>query len=92
MSSGIDLSKIPAMTPPAGVIPNFIDPETLAPLAKYIMYITTVLMFLIFCLRVYVRLRVTNSWGADDCERFFQIVPYYYRNWDAADRQVKFSA
>lgn len=71
MSSGIDFSKIPAMAPPEGVIPNFDDPETLAPMAKFIMYITSILMFCLFCLRSFVRLRVTHSWGADDCEHFF---------------------
>lgn len=68
MSASIDLSQVPAMAPPAGVTSNFVDPETLAPLAEYIIYITTILMALFFCLRVYVRLGVTHTWGADDCK------------------------
>lgn len=42
MAPNIDYSKIPAMIPPPGVMSNFANPESLAPLAKnlYIDYIS----------------------------------------------------
>lgn len=65
---GLDLSKIPAAPPPPGIIPNFIDPPSLANMPRIFTYITLPPMILFLAMRMYVRIFVTHKIGLDDCE------------------------
>ncbi|KAK8118013.1 uncharacterized protein PG998_006294 [Apiospora kogelbergensis] len=60
------ISNYPAMAPPAGVTPNFVDPFSLAPSARITIYVTLPLMVIVLALRLYVRIRITHAMGADD--------------------------
>lgn len=66
--STFDPSQFPALTPPTGVIPNFIDPPTRAPATRVVVCVTLALMLGFVSLRIYTRLRVTRTFGADDCK------------------------
>ncbi|TGJ80419.1 hypothetical protein E0Z10_g8347 [Xylaria hypoxylon] len=62
----MDLSQIPGAEPPPGVTPNFDNPYSLAPLCLIVISITLPLVVLFLGLRLYVRLWVKRSTGADD--------------------------
>lgn len=66
--SSFDPSQVPALTPPAGVIPNFIDAETRAPLVRSVACVTMALMLVFLTLRMYTRFRIIGSFDADDCK------------------------
>lgn len=62
-----DLDSTPVVPPPPGRTPNFTDPESrcyqlIIPIAVY-----TALIVVLVSLRIYSRLRITRSFGADDC-------------------------
>lgn len=80
-SLGFDLSKIPAAPPPPGVIPNFVDPPSLANMPRIFTYVTLPPMILFLAMRMYVRIFVTHKIGLDDCEfpetSFGQVIPAY---------------
>ncbi|KAI1335016.1 hypothetical protein F5Y15DRAFT_399312 [Xylariaceae sp. FL0016] len=61
----VDLSTIPAGPPPAGVVPNFIDPESKSSDVYLAIYITLPVMILCMSLRAYARVR-TGLLGLDD--------------------------
>ncbi|KAJ2985612.1 hypothetical protein NUW58_g5436 [Xylaria curta] len=60
------LEQIPALPPPAGAQSNFESPETREDLAKVVVGLTYSLMLVFLALRIYTRVRITNSLGADD--------------------------
>ncbi|KAI0479748.1 hypothetical protein F4859DRAFT_448704 [Xylaria cf. heliscus] len=60
------LEQIPALPPPQGVQSNFDHPETREGLAKIVVGLTYGLMLIFLALRIYTRVRVTNSLGSDD--------------------------
>lgn len=62
------LEHIPALPPPPGVQSNFENPETREGLAKIIVSLTYGLMLIFLAMRIYTRVRITNSLGIDDCE------------------------
>ncbi|KAI1121345.1 hypothetical protein F5Y10DRAFT_282568 [Nemania abortiva] len=62
----MDPSRIPAAAPPSGVVPNFVNPESLAPICLIVIAITLPLMVIFLALRVYVRFWVSRKAGADD--------------------------
>ncbi|GAP82405.1 putative integral membrane protein [Rosellinia necatrix] len=62
----LDLSQIPGAKPPPGVIPNFDNPYSLAPVCLIVISITLPLTVVFLGLRLYVRLRVKRTTGADD--------------------------
>lgn len=62
------IATYPAMTPPAGVTPNFVDPYSLAPGGRIIIYVLLPLMVISLALRLYTRIHITHTIGADDCE------------------------
>lgn len=64
----MDLSNVPALAPPPGVVPNFVNPESLAPLCLIVIAFTLPLMVLFLALRLYVRLRISSATGADDSQ------------------------
>lgn len=65
--SFLDPSQIPAMTPPDGVLPNFVDAETRAPAARVVVCVGLALMLAFITLRIYIRLKVKSIFEADDC-------------------------
>lgn len=62
------LDQIPALPPPPGVQSNFDSPETREDLAKIVVGLTYGLMLVFLAMRIYTRIRITNSLGVDDCE------------------------
>lgn len=62
------LDQIPALPPPTGVQSNFNTSETRDGLARIVVSLTYALMLVFLALRIYTRVRITNSLGADDCE------------------------
>ncbi|KUI66481.1 hypothetical protein VM1G_02343 [Cytospora mali] len=62
----MDLSQIPVMAPPPGVVSNFVNPVSLAPMCLAVITVTLSLMILFVALRFYARLRMSHAMGADD--------------------------
>lgn len=62
------LEILPALPPPPGVTPNFIDPPSCADLGKGFVYTFLPLMVCFVILRIYTRARVSRGFGVDDCE------------------------
>lgn len=60
------LATIPAIPPPPGVIPNFENPYSLAPIGRAVLGVTFPLMIIAIASRLYTRLWVTRSIGPDD--------------------------
>lgn len=65
---GVDISKIPALAPPPGVIPNFVNPVSRAYQPRIAVGICFPIMAVFVLLRVYCKLFVTQNWGFDDCK------------------------
>lgn len=59
----------PAMAPPEGEIANFIDPEDISSPVYASGYACTFIAFCIVALRIYTRLAIKHSFGADDGRR-----------------------
>ena len=62
----IDLTNYPVIPPPPGVTPNFVDPETRAPLVIVFSAISLGLMLPIVVARLYTKAWVLCSSGWDD--------------------------
>ncbi|KAF4626878.1 hypothetical protein G7Y89_g11280 [Cudoniella acicularis] len=62
----VDLSEIPAGTPPPGVVPNFVNPESRAPALVAICILMIVLTVPSVATRFFVRLRISKNPGLDD--------------------------
>ncbi|KAI0544893.1 hypothetical protein F4679DRAFT_589002 [Xylaria curta] len=60
------LEQIPALPPPPGVQSNFDNPETREGPARIVVGLTYGLMLIFLALRIYTRVRITNSLGIDD--------------------------
>ncbi|GAP83174.2 hypothetical protein SAMD00023353_0401820 [Rosellinia necatrix] len=60
------LRQIPALPPPPGVQPDFNTTESRAELARIVVSLTYGLMLIFLAMRIYTRVRITNSMGADD--------------------------
>lgn len=58
----------PAMTPPPGVQPNFIDPPNFANTALVVELIFLILSTLAVIIRAYTKLRVNKKLDLEDCE------------------------
>ncbi|KAI0544538.1 hypothetical protein F4679DRAFT_591313 [Xylaria curta] len=58
--------KTPTGTPPPGVISNFVNPPTQAPILSTGIYVIIPLMLLFFSARIFTRAYVTRALGADD--------------------------
>lgn len=63
---GVDPTKVGAGPPPPGVVPNLVDPPSVAWAARVSVYATLPLMILFLALRLYVRVR-SRILGFDDC-------------------------
>ncbi|KAI1455295.1 hypothetical protein F4805DRAFT_436287 [Annulohypoxylon moriforme] len=62
----MDLDNYPAIPPPDGVIPNFVDPYSLTPPGRIVISVTLGLMVIAVVSRLYTRLWITRAFGADD--------------------------
>jgi hypothetical protein len=60
------LEHIPALPPPPGVQSDFDSPETREGLARIVVGLTYGLMVIFLTMRIYTRVRITNSLGIDD--------------------------
>ena len=63
---GVKLSEVPALAPPHGVVPNFIDPESRAPGVIMALGIITAIMLIFVILRMYTKSFVTKAIGWED--------------------------
>lgn len=63
---GMDPTQVPAGTRPSGIIPNLVDPPSVAWGARAAVYATLPPMILFLTLRLYVRVR-SRILGSDDC-------------------------
>jgi hypothetical protein len=66
----------PAIAPPPGVLPNFVDPDTLW---RWDVLCMTVCLFFTtvpFVLRCYVRMFIKREWVLEDCEYFRNCYTY----------------
>lgn len=66
MVADSDLSEISAVPPPPGHVSNFINPPSLAPWYRGIIFSFVPLMLVFLVLRLYTRLRIVRKWGWDD--------------------------
>lgn len=64
------LMHIPVHPPPPGVTSNFIDPLSRAYQTRIAIGVMLALMVPLLFLRLYTRLRVTKTFGLDDCMSF----------------------
>ncbi|KFA70215.1 hypothetical protein S40285_04426 [Stachybotrys chlorohalonatus IBT 40285] len=62
----MDPTQMPAGVPPEGVMPNFVDPPSLSPVYRGIIYSFVPLMFVFVVCRLYVRTRTFRDFGFDD--------------------------
>lgn len=69
--SRYDPRNTPLLPPPPGVKPNFQNPQTRAPQAHITVSVCSVLSVIFVVLRVHRRLRLSRSWGLDDCTCVF---------------------
>lgn len=71
---GMDLDMIPSMAPPPGVVPNFINPVTLADPILAVCTATSVLAVILLCMRLYSTTRITRSASYDDAASVIALV------------------
>jgi hypothetical protein len=67
-NAGIDLSQIPALQPPPGVVPNFIDPYTRGPMFIALSAVAIGIMYLFVVARFYCKFSLRHAVTWDDCE------------------------
>ncbi|KAI1099435.1 hypothetical protein F4804DRAFT_321956 [Jackrogersella minutella] len=80
MSSGQDLSQLPALQPPAGVVSNFVDPFTFYPWILAIGIITMVLMTFAMSIQIYTKAIILKSMKHEDYFAIFALVGFLI--WD----------
>ena len=59
---------IPLAAPPPGVTPDFTHPSSRSNVAVAVCTTSLVVTFILFAVRVYAKLRITRSFGPDDCK------------------------
>ena len=67
-TSSYDAYQIPALEPPPGVVPNFIDPYTRGPMLLALSAVAIGIMYLFVIFRFYVKFYVQRKLTWDDCE------------------------
>ena len=67
MESPVDPDITPAMPPPDGVIPNFIDPPTIAPSLTVGLVLLCGIATLAFTARMFTRVYVMKQMQLEDC-------------------------
>ncbi|KAK6956859.1 hypothetical protein Daesc_002140 [Daldinia eschscholtzii] len=76
--STLDLDHTPIIAPPPGVVPNFENPKSLAPIGRITIAVVLPLMVIFVVLRFYTRFQISRSIGADDCRN-----PQNNSGWDS---------
>lgn len=66
----MDLSHTPFLTPPPGVVPNFVDPVSQARSVIVINVIWITLMLCFVVMRIYTKGHLLRNLGWDDCKPF----------------------
>lgn len=61
-------ANLPALAPPAGVLPNFNNPKTLTPSLIGVNATFLALMLVAVAIRIYSRGLIVHALGWDDCE------------------------
>jgi len=61
-----ELARTPAMPPPNGVTPNFVDPESRAPAAIALLSSFLAIMLIILSLKLFSRWYIIKKVGPDD--------------------------
>jgi hypothetical protein len=64
----MDPSQIPALQPPPGVVPNFIDPYTRGPMLLALSAVAIGIMYLFVIARFYCKFSLKHKVTWDDCE------------------------
>ena len=62
----LDLSQLPALMPPFGVIPNFIDPYTRGPMLLALSAVAIGFMYFFLAVRFYSEIHIKHEWIWDD--------------------------
>lgn len=62
------LAQTPAAMPPAGVMPNLIDPPSGAPVLITVSTVLFAIMLVFAALRFYVKLAIRHKMASDDCK------------------------
>ena len=62
----IDPSEIPALEPPPGVVPNFVDPYTRGPMLLALSAVAVGIMYLFVTIRIYCKFFVRKTLSWDD--------------------------
>lgn len=65
--ASLDFANMPALAAPPGVRSKFVDPYSRAYQMQVAAGVCLPIMLCTFALRIYSKLAVTRSWGADDC-------------------------
>lgn len=76
MEPNLDYSKIPSAAPPPGVIPNFVNPVTNAPMITIVITILLPLTLLFVSMRVYSNLWVSHKFFKSDCRCCHLLLPF----------------
>lgn len=66
----MDMNR-PLDRPPPGVTPNYVDPESLAPVLVACITTCLVLMIIFVGMRLYTKLFISRAFGRDDCMSSF---------------------
>lgn len=66
----LDLSQIPSASPPEGVVPNFVDPESVGYVPRDGIYVLLPLAIAALLCRIGTRLKLTRTLGLDDGTSF----------------------
>lgn len=62
------LANYPAMLPPEGVTPNFVDPYTLGPIFVIVSSVLITIMMIFVVVRIYTRIFINRKLYWDDCQ------------------------
>ncbi|KAI1440296.1 hypothetical protein F5Y02DRAFT_432484 [Annulohypoxylon stygium] len=80
MTSTEDISQLPALAPPAGVVSNFVDPFTFYPWILAIGIISMVLMTLAVAIRIYTKAVILRAMKHEDYFAIFALIGFLI--WD----------
>jgi hypothetical protein len=64
------LQNFPALPPPPGVQPNFVNSPSHEPTITVLDAVSFSLVLVAVGVRIFVRARITKIWGWDDCKSF----------------------
>ena len=87
------LDITPVRPPPPGRESNLIDPESRAYQVIIVIAVVSFLVVVLSSMRVYTRLKITRTFGVDDCEctpaTVFPYLDVVQNHWKAADMMMR---